>query len=234
MASSVLPERVKRALDARVDLLFGRVIAAMPCPLTYNDRHVLGRCNVSQQEAQMIEAAAHLGVLNEVEYMNVHVEKTAGGSPYWIRLYGADAPDYGVCGNFNPRMVGMAHRESNPDRGNIVSRLGLMKATQYFKWVEDTVAQSEDIAIALETIRDIMKMARTAGHLHRMVPELYRLCPGLAPNPRASAVPYEWSKYPRQPVEWLTSTIARCSLLPETDTKWSERSKHTWPVVRED
>jgi hypothetical protein len=128
----------------------------------------------------------------------------------------------------------MANKPMNSSRVHIASRLGANIAAEFFKWLDEAVVLSNDINTALETYRDIMKMARTAGHLRRMVPELYGLALGLNQGPsRTSAVPYEWSSYPRRPVEWLTHTIAKCLLLPESEARWSKRDQHTWPVIGE-
>jgi hypothetical protein len=129
----------------------------------------------------------------------------------------------------------MVNKPMNSDRAFIASRLGYAIAQPFFKWLDEAVTLSNDINMAMETYRDIMKMVKTAGHLRRMVPELYCLAIGLNQNPsfRASAVPHEWCSYPRRPVEWLADTIAKCQLLPESDAKWSKRDQHTWPIVGE-
>lgn len=146
-----------------------------------------------------------------------------------MRMFGRDAPDA------DPVLVGMVNKPMPTNRELIASRLGQPIARDFFKWLDEAVDLSNDIIQALETYRDIMKMAKTTGHLRRMVPELYCLAIGLNQSPafRASSVPHEWQAYPRRPVDWLTQLIAKCLLLPESDARWSKRSEHTWPVIGE-
>lgn len=228
MASTNIPALVRADLDMRMDALFGRVLTGFPCPLTYGERLELGWCNISPENRDKIRAVAPLGVLAPHAQMRIYI-----GNNHF-RMYGYDAPNAGA----NPVLLGMVNAPATPtisDRRYIMHRIGQAAATKLFKWFDDAVSLSHDINTAVETYHDIMKMAKTAGHLHRMVPELYRLVPGLNQNPsfRASAVPHEWSNYPRKPVVWLTDTIAKCSLLAESKARWSKRREHTWPVIGE-
>lgn len=223
MGSSNIPHQIRTGLDQRMDLLFGRVLTGFPCPLTYAERQELGWCNISEEERDQIKAVVPLGVLMPHTMMRIYV-----GS-YHFRMYGRDAPDA------DPVLTGMVNRPPISDKAHITARMGKTTAAKLFKWVDEAVNLTHDLNTAMETYNDIMKMAKTAGHLHRMVPELYRLAIGLNQNPsfRASATPHEWSNYPRKPVVWLIDTIAKCSLLAESEAQWSKRCDHTWPVVGE-
>lgn len=223
MASNNLPQQVRTSLDARMDSLFGRVLTGFPCPLGYHSRLELGWCNLEPEQVERVRAVLDLGVLMPVTSMHIFVGTTH------LRMFGRDAPDA------DPVLAGMVNKPMNSDRAFIASRLGYVIAKPFFKWLDEAVALSNDINMALGTYRDIMKMVKTAGHLRRMVPELYSLALGLNQNPsvRSSSVPHEWQKYPRRPVEWLTDTIAKCALLPESDAKWSKRDQYTWPIVCE-
>jgi len=230
MASNQLPQAAKTQLKEKLDVLFGRVLTGFPCPLDFHQRQELVRCNNSDEDVCRIKAVQHLGVLNEVRRVIMFIP--CANRDIQIRIFAWDSPtnDTAFRGCTNRAFpVGAA-------LANMVAhRLGRGAYDQFARWVRNAVGLSEDINMALETFDEIMKFTRTAGHLRRMVPELYRLA-GLPQitSSRSSAVPYDWSSYPRQRVEWLTATIAKCQLLPESIDKWSERSKYTWPVVNND
>lgn len=233
MASNQLPIQIRRNLDEKMDLLFGRVLTGFRCPLGYQSRLELGWCNLDLADVERVRAVMHLGVLLPTIAINIFVDYSTGPAiashglrGIRMRLFGRDAPDA------DPVLIGMVNKPMPTSRAFIASRLGQPIARDFFKWLDEAVSLSNDINIAMSTYADIMKMSRTAGHLHRVCPELYSLS-NLRPLPRASAIPHEWSSYPRRPVEWLVQTISKCLLLPESDAKWSKRSEYTWPVVGE-
>lgn len=232
MASNQLSTATRHWLETKLDSLFGRVLTGFTCPLTYSERITLCRCNLSTEEVKSIEAVEALGVLRRDYRMIVRIDKPSGAGELQLRMHAHDASI-----NISTALVGVANRGIPPDRGLIASRLGREAAGRFFRWFDEAVQLSEDINLALTIHNDIMGMARTAGHLRRMAPELYRLS-GCNPDLtlRSSAVPYEWSAYSRRNGDHLASTLAKCLLLPDVDDqiRWSMRNNYTWPIVGEE
>lgn len=227
MASNQLSTGSREVLKQKLDLLFGRVIKALPCPLTYNERTLIGRMNLSEDDAQTVAYVERFGVLNHQEYMHIYVDSRVPGAP---PLHMCMLPTDAVPPHDTFR--GFANSPTDSNRFRIAERIGPVVATNFFKWLEDATQLTVDITDGRATFQAIMDMVSTEGHLRRMVPELYRLIRS-SPNPqtRASAVPYEWSAFPRQRVDQLVSIMAKCQLLPESEVKWSDIGEHTWAVI---
>lgn len=229
MASNQLSDSNRKELEALMDCLFGRVLKGFPCPLTYRERTTLCRLNLSPAEAEAVENIEDYGVLNEKDFMHVFIDRASGQGHIHLKVWADDAP-----GNYD-NFLGLANKENtDTNRATIESRLGLKVTTGFLKWLDEAQQLGEDIERAKRVFNDIMKMATTAGHLRRMCPELYRLARLKSPSTRASAVPYEWSAYPRRDVDHLTTVIAKLSLLPQQRSAapvWSCAENYTWPLI---
>lgn len=236
MASNQLPTSIRTRLKNKLDSIFGRVLRGFACPLTWQEREILARCNLSDEDDQHIQALRGTGTLNMEHQAPVYLS-LASGENILLRLHISDSE--APARNFEGVSRIVSYGQHPFPRRRIAARLGDDVARGFFDWLEQAVVLSREIDNSLAAFEDIMRMTKTAGHLRRMVPELYRLLPALNQTSlsRTSAVPYEWSSYPRQNVELLTHTIAKCLLLEDDgDAKWGKatwslQESRTWPVM---
>lgn len=228
MASNQLSQRSRDQVAKRLDHLWGRSLYALPCPLSYEERLTLAQTNIMEQDVRAIHSLRYLGIFTPVERVLFTIETADGRDEVRFVLYGDDqhSPLFGV------RNVPTCKR-----RDVIRERLGPETARRFFEWLDMTIALSIQIELSRLTYQDVMMMAKTAGHLRRMVPELYKLAGNPGVTERASAVPYEWAAYPRDRITRFTETLAKVSLLEKqpdgdsTEWLWSKRDKFTWPLV---
>lgn len=227
MASNQLSLKSRDLLWKRLDHLWGRALLALPCPLNYDERLALAQTNILERDIEAINRVRPLGVLIGVPRVVFTIEGHHYKDEIQFNLYGAMDEDF-----FGVRNVPTCKR-----RNMICERLGHPTAHRFFEWLDNAVELSIQIELARLTAQDVMGMVKTAGHLRRMVPELYKLAGSPGVTGRASAVPYEWAAYPRERIAKLTETLAKLSLLqaqPDGDSTewlWSKREGFTWPLV---
>lgn len=222
MASNQLSDQVRNDILKDLDSIFGRAVHFLEFPLADPEdqrKLVLARIN-DQAVLDSLDAICVSDwsdfLLNSRRMNTVRVEG-------WPQIHLVSAvPLHGIPADGDSISV---------ERVN--QRLGAKKAMALLGWLEQATVLDKEIEAATETVDDILKMVRTAGQLKRMVPELIKhLRPEhqklLAKQSRTSAVPYEWSAYPRVAVENATNTVAKCLLLPYTTLTWKERFEQTW------
>ena len=76
----------------------------------------------------------------------------------------------------------------------------------------------DDILVSSRVIEDVMYMAKSAGQIKRMVPELIQYLPkhiqeAFADQKRSSTCPFEWATYPKCDVEIMLATVNKGHLL---------------------
>lgn len=244
MASNQMPEGARKKIYHEIDKLFGRPLLAYACPLSYQERLALLRCNCTLKEIEAIEVLEYTGMLKTHDRAVMFVKGSReyapglrGGINYhlWSHDIPGESPDL--------EFAGIKNSSSESSRLKIYERLGTELAGRFFYWLDTAMDLSMEIEAARLTVQEIMTMAKTPGHLRRMVPELYKLSYHYQPTDqsvRASSVPYDWAAYPRQRVVALTTTMAKLTLLAaqpdgdSTEALWSKRDKFTWPISKED
>lgn len=96
--------------------------------------------------------------------------------------------------------------------------IGFDRATAFMDWAVTCDLMKRDIESAIETVRELFEMIKTAGQLKRMVPDLFRYIPdaqraAFDDQKRASTLPFEWAGYDRARVERMLGTLLKCQLL---------------------
>jgi hypothetical protein len=92
------------------------------------------------------------------------------------------------------------------------------QAESFTTWMRDTAVLREEIIDAARVIKDVFTMAKTAGQVKRMVPDLLQYMPeGLRAayeeQKRASTLPFEWAPYEKERVERMILTVSKGHLL---------------------
>lgn len=96
--------------------------------------------------------------------------------------------------------------------------LGAADTNTFVEWVVHTAKLREEIIDASQVINDVFEMAKTAGQIKRMVPDLLQYLPlGLRQayeeQKRASTMPFEWAPYDKSRVERMILTVSKGHLL---------------------
>lgn len=238
MASNQLPEGARKKIFREIDKLFGRPLLAYQCPLSFEERVALARCNCTPEEIAAIKILGDFGMFRVGDHLQMYVEGKFENSGQYI-TYHLRSDD---CPGESPDLefVGIKNKPTEYSRPKIYERLGIEVAGKFFYWLDTAMDLSMEIEAARMAVQEIMTMAKTPGHLRRMVPELYKLVYRLdrAQGGRTSAAPYEWAAYPRQRAAALTETMAKLTLLKaqpdgdSTEALWSRRDHFTWPLSR--
>ncbi len=97
------------------------------------------------------------------------------------------------------------------------------------EYLRHTAEMRLEINNAVKVIGDVFSMAKTAGQIKRMVPELLQYLPaGLRAaydeQKRASSMPFEWAPYPKSDVERMILTISKGHLL----TNMAKPGQENW------
>lgn len=232
MATNTLSANTRMYLASQVNKLFGRMLLALECPLTLVERADLAYCNIEPHHMSAIRQVRYLGVLLPSELVAMRFATVPAGGSIHVNLHSfdSDQPD----GLFHGARDGTGRPLS---RAYVAQRVGHPLATRFFRWLDQTAAVTAEINRAYQTHQHIMDMATTCGHLHRMVPELYKLAGSPGTASRHASVPYAWHAYDRARVADLTTMMAKCSLLkpqPDGDSTewlWTKRDQFTWPTL---
>lgn len=104
----------------------------------------------------------------------------------------------------------------SPDE--LAAHFGESKADELLKWMVLCADIREDLIRAKQTITDVFYMAKTAGQIKRMVPELLQYLDAeqqkaFEEQKRSSTVPLEWAPYPKKNIEDMLVQISKGHLL---------------------
>jgi hypothetical protein len=103
----------------------------------------------------------------------------------------------------------------------------------FLEWLLSTAAMRTELTEAVKTISDVMTMAKTAGQVKRMVPDLLQYLPpqlrkAYQDQIRASSLPFEWAPYNKPRVDRLLTALGKGHLLAgmakETQKDWAASS----------
>ena len=88
----------------------------------------------------------------------------------------------------------------------------------FLEWITSTAKLRIELIEAKQTIDNLLSMAKTAGQIKRMVPDLLQYLPvdlrkAYRDQVRASSLPFEWAPYPRDRVERLLTALGKGHLL---------------------
>lgn len=97
-------------------------------------------------------------------------------------------------------------------------QFGESDAAAIVDWLVQTAEMRTELQNAQAVINDVVTMAKTAGQIKRMVPELLQYLPtklrvAYEDQKRASSMPFEWAPYPKDRVERMILTVSKGHLL---------------------
>lgn len=100
----------------------------------------------------------------------------------------------------------------------VKGHLGAADAEAFVEWMIHTAKLREEILDAATVITDIFDMAKTAGQIKRMVPDLLQYLPASLrqaydEQKRASTMPFEWAPYDKGRVERMILAVSKGHLL---------------------
>jgi Zn-dependent M32 family carboxypeptidase len=100
----------------------------------------------------------------------------------------------------------------------IEDHLGAEGTQAFIEWAVHTAQLRDEITEAVQVINDVFDMAKTAGQVKRMVPELLQYLPfklrsAYEEQKRASSMPFEWAPYDKSKVERMITTVSKGHLL---------------------
>lgn len=107
--------------------------------------------------------------------------------------------------------------------------LGEENTELFLEWIVATSLLRNELKEAREAVTEIFEMAKTAGQIKRMVPDLLQYLPSNLQRAyqnqvRASSLPFEWAPYPKDKVERMMITIGKghlmAGLAKETQMNW--------------
>lgn len=225
MASNQLSTTAYGKVFSEFDRLAGRVILALPCPLSLTERTELAQCNLTESDIEAINKVRPLGILRRCSQVKVQTESPLGMITW--NMFGWDS---GADQSKERQMDGITDNLITLRAKIIRTRLGAEPAQRLFDWLVAALTLSIEIEEARLTVQDVMSIAATAGHLRRMVPELYKLAGSPGTGSRSSAVPYGWAAFQRHRVDALTRTLAKLQLLKAHDEYPWDTVKATWPT----
>lgn len=126
-------------------------------------------------------------------------------------------------------ILGVDSREMFTFNENLLAKyFGAEDAAAILDHMENTANLRVEIQNAMTVISDVFGMARAAGQIKRMVPDLLQyLNPSLrdayAAQTRASTLPFEWAPYPKDKVDKMLLTISKGHLLANMSKPGQER-----------
>ena len=96
--------------------------------------------------------------------------------------------------------------------------LGADNTELFYDWLVSTAQLKVELEEAHQTIKDIFEMAKTAGQIKRMVPDLLQYLPiamrkAYESQIRASSLPFEWAPYPKCRAERMITALNKGHLL---------------------
>jgi hypothetical protein len=115
--------------------------------------------------------------------------------------------------------------------------LGVEDTEHFMEWIVSTADMRLELKEAVQTIAQIMEMAKTAGQVKRMVPDLLQYLPpklqlAYKDQVRASSLPFEWASYNKPRVERLLIALGKGHLLAgmgkEGQKDWTASSIEDW------
>lgn len=233
MATNQLNKDDRVRIEKDIDKLVGRGLAFFKWPLTDADDQtklisarlqpdVLAAVKVLQADGYYMRTT----LLTKLPYVpvggneRVVISLTLDDNRSWI-----SHPAWGVDSR-NLKMAPFTHAE-------MLKLFGVTMADKIDSWVTSVTQFHHEADLAVTVVNQILGMARTPGQLRRMIPELIGFCTvatqkAMVDQKRASSMPFEWAAYPRTPIYNSVNFLAKCYLLPSSDTKWSDRSTGTW------
>lgn len=123
--------------------------------------------------------------------------------------------------NATTRVVGHApssYRATVLHLEYVEKHLGAADTAAFVEWMIHTAKLREEILDAATVITDIFDMAKTAGQIKRMVPDLLQYLPASLrqaydEQKRASTMPFEWAPYDKGRVERMILAVSKGHLL---------------------
>jgi hypothetical protein len=102
--------------------------------------------------------------------------------------------------------------------GHICHHLGADKGMEFIEWMNMTAEMYDELRLASRTLTDIFTMAKTAGQIKRMVPDLMQYLPqaqreAFEEQKRSSTVPFEWAPYPKENIDKMLLQVSKGHLL---------------------
>jgi hypothetical protein len=101
-------------------------------------------------------------------------------------------------------------------------------AKTLLSWARNYAQLVGECESAIKTCKELIAMINTAGQLRRMCPEMVQYLPeekrlALEMQPRTSAVPHDWSAFPRNRVYRMVETMAKCWMIPRGDDRYAQK-----------
>lgn len=137
-----------------------------------------------------------------------------------------------------PRRECSAALEITPEY--LTEWLGASEAESMLEWMETCAQMFGELKSAKRILEDIFKMAKTAGQIKRMVPELMQYLPeknraAFEDQKRSSTVPFEWAPYDKSKIGDMLLQVSKGHLLtgmgkPRNDSSVCSLEHQTWAM----
>lgn len=235
MPSNVLTKEDKDAVLSDINILIGRGVAFLPCPLTEMDDHtkvLAARVRVEDWTAARHASAAGYSMKRSHEYKMPYVPYDG----HSLQILVKPSEVFLWHPSWEAESKRSKWEESSPfSLSEMQFLLGPDLGGKFDSWVADVKQFHREAFSAYGTCKKIVRMASTPGQLRRMMPDLLdrlgaRAQKLLKDQKRASSMPFEWAEFPREPVYAAEALIAKCHLLPEAPgVHWVTRTHNrTW------
>jgi hypothetical protein len=91
-------------------------------------------------------------------------------------------------------------------------------ADAFLAWMRETAQLRDELHNAAKVIKDVFTMAKTAGQIKRMVPDMLQYLPeelrkACEEQKRSSILPFEWAPYDKSAVDAMILTVSKGHLL---------------------
>lgn len=240
--SSHFGEKLKDAMKKDVDKLLGRMLPAFMCPLDWTEIKAMwnGVFPRPVQDAFAVLEAHQMhtqSLTTEDQAMVIDLGPNRSKILFRIRSIDTLAPSVKMI---NQGGVVIGHRRHfAPELQNLIGSCPEGKWDGFVSWLMNRAALEAEFGEAHVTIMEIINMASTVGQLRRMMPDLATyLNEGhrniLRSQQRASSLPHEFAAYDHGRLHRAVAVMAKCHLLPDLDSKWSERDQFTGAMLVQD
>jgi hypothetical protein len=250
-----LSQRAKNTSLNELEGLLNNVVRFVECPV--KDREVLLNLWNSRFPREYVEAGALLKKYNIRRPLpstsGVRMGIETSGKLYSVLIkvmehtYGYDAEDNflrlieGIKKDIAPQNIRCACPPNSTSWDTFGEALPMSEAylachlgpqfEDFLVWVKNSAVLYDDLITAKHTLHELFGMAKTAGQIKRMVPELMQYLPAaqrlaFEDQKRSSAVPFEWAPYPKDRIEVMLAAVNKGHLL----TGMAKSGQEGWVV----